>query len=110
MNEKDEFYLKNILDMISDIDKFIKGMDKDSFCASDLHQNAVMKKLENIGEATKHISKDLKSKNSEIEWRKVSGMRDVLIHDYLGSDVSQVWETVSKDLPVFKKQVKKLLK
>jgi uncharacterized protein with HEPN domain len=109
MNEKDEFYLKNILEMILDIKRFLTGLDKAGFLKSDLHQNAVMKKLENIGEATKHVSDNLKAKNPDIEWRKISGMRDVLIHDYLGTDLEEVWKTVMDDLPVYKKQVEKLL-
>ena len=110
MNDKDEFYLKNILEMILDIERFVKGMDESAFTASDLHQNAVIKKMENIGEATKRISYKLKSNNPKVEWKNITGMRDVLIHDYLGTDLSEVWKTVKKDLPVFKKHIKILLK
>lgn len=109
MNEKDNFYLKNILDSILDIEKFLIGMNKTSFFASDLHQSAVIKKLEVIGEAAKRVGNELKNKHKDIEWRKVAGMRDVLIHDYLGVDLEEVWNTVTVDIPIFKKQIKSII-
>jgi len=109
MNENDEFYLKNILDSILDIEKFLIGINETSFLKSDLHQNAVIKKLEIIGEATKRVSNDFKKSHSETEWKRITGMRDVLIHDYLGTDLKEVWKTVTIDLPVYKENIKAFL-
>ena len=109
MTEKDKFYLENILDSIKQIEKFLKGFDKAAFLKSDLHQNAVIRKLEIIGEATKRISVSLKVTHEDVAWRKPAGLRDVLIHDYLGIDIEKVWQTVVNDLPVLKKQIKKIL-
>lgn len=110
MNEKDEFYLENILDSILDIEKFMIGMNKISFSASDLHQSAIIKKLEIVGEATKRISDDFKKQHPDTAWRKITGMRDVLIHDYLGTDLEEVWRVITIDLPKYKDSINDFLK
>lgn len=65
-------------------------------------QDAVIRNLEIIGEATKKISKELKSQYPDIPWKEMSGMRDKLIHDYFGVDVDVVWKTVNDDIPFLK--------
>lgn len=65
-------------------------------------QDSVIRNLEIIGEATKKISKELKSQSPDIPWKEMSGMRDKLIHDYFGVDVDVVWKTVNDDIPFLK--------
>lgn len=73
-------------------------------------QDAVIRQIEIIGEASKQISPELKKKHSDVPWKDISGMRDKLIHSYLGVDVESVWATVEKDLPKLKQQTKRVLK
>ena len=79
------------------------------FLASRLIQDGVVRNLEVIGEATKNLSTELREANSAIPWRQISGMRDVLIHDYLKVNLSRVWLTVSTDLPDLSTTVTRLL-
>ena len=72
-------------------------------------QDAVIRRLEIIGEAVKNLPADFKKKKSSIPWQNIAGMRDFLIHEYFGVDLDLVWQTVKKDLPEFKKQILKLL-
>ena len=79
------------------------------FLTSRLIQDGVVRNLEVIGEATKNLSTELREANSAIPWRQISGIRDVLIHDYLKVNLSRVWLTVSTDLPDLSTTVTRLL-
>ena len=69
----------------------------------------MIRNLEVIGEATKNLSDDLRSANPEIPWRQITGMRDVLIHDYLRVNLGRVWQTVACDLPPLRIVINTLL-
>lgn len=73
-------------------------------------RRSFVRSLEVIGEATKNLSKDLKDDHPEIEWRKITGMRDKLIHYYFGVDWDIVWDVVKNKLPTFKRQIEALLR
>ena len=81
----------------------------DVFVATSHWQDAVIRQLEIIGEATKRLSKQLCSQHREVPWRRIAGLRDVLIHDYMGVDIKAVWEITQKDLPGLKKRVQEIL-
>ena len=70
----------------------------------------MMRQIEIIGEAARHISKDIRRTYPEVPWHDVTGMRDKLIHDYFGVDIEKVWLTAQEDLPVLKRQVIGILK
>jgi len=107
--KKDKAYLKHILDAISDIEKFTEGIGKEGFYENKEKQYAVLRALEIIGEATKNLSRELKTKHREVPWRDIAGMRDKLIHEYFGVNLELVWETVKKSLPRLKKRIYKIL-
>lgn len=106
MKKNPEIFLKHILENISDTEKITKGMNKPEFLKSMLHQKAAIRCLEVIGEAVKKLPALIKNKYPEIEWKKIAGMRDVLIHDYFGVDNNLVWSIIKKDLPTLKNQIK----
>ncbi|MCF6332927.1 MAG: DUF86 domain-containing protein, partial [Draconibacterium sp.] len=85
-------YIEHILLSISKIKNFTNGIYKIDFEKNEMIQDAVLRNIEIIGGATKKVSEDLKSKYSEIPRREMAGMRDKLIHDYLGVDIDVVWE------------------
>ena len=72
-------------------------------------QDAVVRQLEIIGEATKRISKKLRKNNSDVPWDDMAGMRDVLIHDYIDVDLNIVWKTASQSIPGLKALLNKLV-
>jgi uncharacterized protein with HEPN domain len=101
-------YIEHILLCIKKIEEYTKELDRNSFSENELIQDAVIRNVEIIGEATKKISSDLKSQYREIPWKEMSGMRDKLIHDYFGVDVDVVWKTVKEDIPFLKSLIQNI--
>ena len=97
--KKDEPYVLHILDAVSSIRKFCKGKTKREFLANEMLREAVVRKLEIIGEAAKRLSKEFRSSVPSAPWTAIAGMRDKLIHGYFGVDLNAVWKTVKDDLP-----------
>ena len=107
--KKDKAYLRHILDAVSDIKRFMEGLTKEEFFENKEKQYAVLRALEIIGEATKNLSKEMKAKHSEIQWKDIAGMRDKLIHEYFGVNLNLVWETVKKNIPELEKKISEML-
>jgi len=97
-NQEVTDYLNDILSAIADIEEFTRGMSYETFSSDKKTVNAVVRSLEVIGEATKHIPPSFRKKHSDIPWSKMSGMRDVLIHDYMGIDLMTVWKVAQERL------------
>ena len=108
MIKNDHVYLEHILESIKKIEDFVYGITKFEFDRSVLIQDAVIRNIEIIGEATKKISKQFTKSHPEIPWQDMAGMRDKLIHDYLDFDLEVVWKTVESDLPLLKELIQKI--
>jgi uncharacterized protein with HEPN domain len=96
---RDETYLLDILIAAKKALKFVEGLDRNGFEENEIIQNAVMRPLEIIGEASARVSKEFRKKHSDIPWAEMVGMRNRLIHEYFRIDFSAVWDTIHKDLP-----------
>lgn len=106
--KKDNAYLKDILDAISDIEVFIANITEAEFYKNKEKKYAVVRALEIIGEAAKNLSKEVRAKHKEIPWKDIAGMRDKLIHWYFGIKWELVWETVKNKIPELKNQLLKI--
>jgi uncharacterized protein with HEPN domain len=103
-DNRDRFYLLDIADSIKWIET-VAQQGRDAFLQSRIPQDAVLRNFEIIGEAVKRISPELKQKYHVVPWRRVAGLRDVLIHDYRRIDLHVVWQIMEHDIPHLKQQV-----
>lgn len=106
MTKQPEVFLKHMLMAIEKIEEYIKGLGPDSFKNDEKTIDAVIRQFEVLGEAAGRVPEEL-TKGSPITWDKITGMRHRLIHDYMGVDVSIVWETATKGISPLKKWLKK---
>ena len=101
--------LLHILDSIQEIEKYTKNISLDDFLKNDMMQNACIRLLEVIGEASRSISEDLKLQFPEIEWREIVDLRNLLLHEYFGVDLNIVWSIIQFDLPPLKSKIQNII-
>ena len=109
MQRDESAYLLDMLLAARDALEFAAGLTFSQFEESRLHQHAVVKAVENIGEAASRVSADTKQAHPEIPWRQVIGMRNRLIHAYFDINLDILWQVVQDDLPELVAQVKPLV-
>lgn len=105
---RDRDYLQHILEAIEKIEAYTAD-GRTAFEQLPMAQDAVIRNFEIIGEATKRLSQEIRQKRPDIRWRAVAGFRDVLIHDYEGVDLNEVWNVVQRELPPLKDAIASLL-
>jgi uncharacterized protein with HEPN domain len=104
----DRLYLEHIRDAIDKIAAY-SAPGREEFLRDSMAQDAVMRNFEIIGEAAKRLSEAAKNRCPEIPWRRVTGFRDVLIHDYMGVDTAEVWNVIEPHRPALRSAVERLL-
>ncbi len=88
--------------------RYIGDMDKDAFIADEKTYDAVLRNLEVIGEASKQLPSEVQSRRSEMDWRKVAGLRDVIAHAYFGIDHEILWDIVRNKVPLLVDVIKRI--
>jgi len=104
----DMVYLEHIIDCIDRIEEYTES-DQFTFMNSPMVQDAVTRNLQILSESTQKISDSLKLQHPEINWRAISGFRNVLVHDYLGLDNQQIWKIVENRLPDLKEHTEAII-
>lgn len=112
MSEKNRDYilfLEDIIEAIAKIERYTKGMGFAQFSVNDMAIDAVIRNFEIIGEAAGRIPSEVRNRYPHVEWKEAMGFRNVLIHGYFGIDLEAVWDTIQKNIPLFKDHISAVL-
>jgi uncharacterized protein with HEPN domain len=107
--KQDETRLLDMLIAARKVEKFAADLDEPAFRKSELHQSAIVRELRVIGEAARQISEAFRAAHPEIDWQKITGMRNRLVHEYFRVSLAIVWQTVQDDIPVLIEQIEPLV-
>ena len=110
MDKTPSIFLLHIKDSIERIEEYVSGFTFEKFVADQKTQDAVIRQLEVIGEATTNLEEVFKKENDSIPWREISDFRNVLAHEYWDVDLQIVWKTVHEDLVLLKESLLPLIK
>lgn len=102
-------YLIDIVEAADAIDRFLTGVDRDAFLQDELRQSAVIQKIGVIGEAAGKISLELRGRYPDVNWPKIVGMRNLLVHGYFSIKLTIVWTTASQAVPQLRTQIAEIL-
>jgi len=105
----EQVFLRHILDEIIFLIKQTEGMELEEFIKNEVLKRACSRSLEIVGEAAKNLSLDFKKRYKEIEWKKMAGLRDKMIHGYFGVNWDIVWDVIRNQIPKLKEQVENIL-
>ena len=104
-----KLYLEDILEAVARIERYTAGQSFQQFSHDEKTVDAVVRNLEVIGEAVKRIPEEIRQKHPSMEWRKIAGLRDILVHEYFGIDAEIIWDIVQNKLPLLEQSVRSLL-
>ena len=109
MKRDSKLFVKDIIDAMESIEKFVGDMTLEELESDEKTSSAVIRKFEIIGEAVKYMPNKVKEKYKGIQWKSMAGMRDRLIHAYFGIDYNLVWSAIKNEIPKLKPKLKKVL-
>jgi len=105
---RDQESILDIIESIKLILHYVEGVNQESLAANYEKQDAILRRITIIGEATKRLSPEFRQKHSDIPWKKIAGMRDVITHDYDEIDLTEIWTVITESIPELLKYLENL--
>jgi len=108
LKRTERHFLNDIMMSISKIEDYTEGMNLYEFIEDERTKDAVIRNLEVIGEAAKNLDERIHQQNPEIPWRKIIGLRNIILHAYFGIDWENIWKIIKEDIPGFRSDIEKI--
>lgn len=110
MSKDANILLQHILESITALEVYLADIDKEKYLSNMEKQDSAERRLQVIGEAVVQLPQEFKDQHPDIEWEKIAGLRNRLVHEYFDIDHLIIWNTITQSLPVLKKAIQQLLK
>ncbi|WP_018248786.1 HepT-like ribonuclease domain-containing protein [Orenia marismortui] len=107
---RDSLFLDDIVNSMNKIFQYTKGISKEEFKRNEMLIDAVLRNIEIIGEASNKVSDEIRHEYDDVPWRKMIGLRNIVIHEYFGVDLGIIWQVISVNLPETKPKIEEILK
>jgi uncharacterized protein with HEPN domain len=108
MKRNPKVYVDDMLDSVARLEQYTAGVTYDEFSRNGQLQDAIVRRLEIIGEVARQIPEEIRQKHDAVPWKQIAGMRDILIHEYFNVNLHRVWQVLVVDLPVLKRELHKI--
>lgn len=102
-------YMEDIVDAMTKIERYIEEVDFAGFTQNEMIVDAVIRNLEIIGEAARNIDEDIRDNYPEIPWRRIIGLRNIVIHGYFGVDLENIWKIITENIPETQPAIRRVL-
>ena len=103
-----KLYLQDIRESVAKIERYLRNVSEEQFNSNDQLQDAVVRRLEIMGEASRNIPRSLKEKNPHVPWQKIETYRDFIVHSYFEASLKRIWATSTADLEIVKEAMRKI--